>query len=164
MTESKTIDIISGRLFPFHFMVLGVIFFIAGGALFSSHPVISIILMVIAAIILSSYSGTQIIPSSKTYREYNSFLFIKNGQSKKYDGIEKIFINSGKVSQKVYTAHTLNSSTFKHVEYNAYLKFTNGTKIFLASDKNKIRLVNKVNAIARKLNTLVTDSTAQPVH
>ncbi|MEX2235689.1 MAG: hypothetical protein WD824_26260 [Cyclobacteriaceae bacterium] len=157
--QKKNVDIKCGSVFPFPFLVLGAVFFIAGAAVFVTHPVISIVLIVAGVVILTAYEGTEINPASRTYREYNSFLFIKKGKAKKYNGIEKIFINKAKVSQRVYTAHTSNSAIFTDTEYNAYLKFNEGEKVFLFSGKNKTKLLKRLNDISRSLNTQVVDNT-----
>jgi len=162
MAEQKTtVDVKSGTLFPLPFLVLGAICFIAGAGVFVMHPIISIILIVGGILILTSYEGTEIDPSSKTYREYNSFLFIKKGKAKTYQGIEKIFINSARVSQTVYTAYSSKSSSFSSTEYNAYLKFNEGEKVFLLSGKDKTKLLKKLRDISRSLNTSVVDNTVR---
>jgi hypothetical protein len=161
MVEQKTVDIRSGRVFPLPFLVLGAAIFIAGVGVFAAQPFISIALLLVAVLIFTSYEGTEINPALRTYREYNSILFIKKGKQKKYDSIEKIFINSGTVSQKVYTAHTSTAATFSSIEYNAYLKFTEGVKVFLFSEKNKSRLLKRLHEISRSLNTPVVDNTVK---
>lgn len=148
-------------LFPFHFLLLAAIFFIAGLGIIMSHPYVSGILILFAAVIVTAYEGTEIDPSSGSYREYNAFLFIKKGKRKRYGSIESIFVNAGKVSQKIYTAHTTSSSTFSSVEYNAYLKFGDGNKIFLFSDKNRRRLMRRLQHVAGKLNTSIVDNTPE---
>lgn len=157
--HKQPLDIKSGRLFPFHFLILGGVFFLAGVALFPSQVMLPLIFITLGSIILTAYSGTEINTSAGTYREYTSILFIKKGKHKKFASIEKIFINAGKTSQKMYTAHTASSATFTTLEYNAYLKFTDGSKVFLQSDKNKNRLLNKINEAAKNLDTLVVDTT-----
>ena len=165
MAEQKTtVDVKSGTLFPMPFLVLGAICFIAGAVVFVNHPIIAIVLIVGGILILTSYEGTEIDPSSRTYREYNSFLFIKKGKAKNYQGIEKIFINSAKVSQRVYTAHTSASATFSNIEYNAYLKFKEGEKVFLLSGKDKTKLLKKLRDISRSLNTSVVDNTMREMN
>ena len=162
MAGSKpVVDIKSGALFPFPFLVLGAVVLVAGVAVVTTQFLLSIFLMLTAGIILTAHEGTEIDPSKNTYREYQSYLFIKKGKVTEYDQIEKIFVNATKVSQRMYTAHTSNSSTFSNVEYNAYLKFTDGVKIFLLSKKNKARLLARLEKVARALNIPVTDSTLQ---
>lgn len=159
--QKSTVDIKSGSVFPFPFLVLGAVFLMAGAAVFVNHPVISVVLIIAGALILTSYEGTEIDLLSRTYREYNSFLFIKKGESKKYEGIEKIFVNSSKVSQRIYTAYSSSSATVTGTEYNAYLKFNHGEKVFLFSGKNKSKLLRRLNDISRSLNTSVVDNTSR---
>ncbi len=157
--ERKTVDIKSGRLFPIPFLVFGAIMFIVGLGVFANNPMVSIILLFSGFLILTAYEGTEIDLSSNTYREYHSFLFLKKGRAKEYEGIENIFVNSGKVSQRIYTAHTSSSVNFSSIEYNAYLKFTDGIKVFLVSGKNKKKLMKKLDQIARTLQTSIVDNT-----
>ena len=157
--QKRIVDIKSGSLFPFPFLVLGAVVFLAGVGALASNTVLSLFLLVTAAGILTAHEGTEVNPSSRTYREYQSFLFMKKGKPKNYDSIEKIFVNSGKVSQTVYTAHTSSSSTFSSVEYNAYLKFSDGVKVFLLSKKSKPKLLEKLRDAARILNVSVVDNT-----
>lgn len=160
--QTDTVDIKCGRLFPFPFFVLGGAVFLAGVGSMTHLPWIAIVLILLGAMVLTAYEGTEISPHKKTLREYNSFLFvIKSGKSVKYESIEKIFINSAKISQRIYTAHTMNSSNFTNVEYNAWLKLGDGSKIFLASDRKKKRLVERFEVIAKSLNTALTDTTRQ---
>lgn len=158
--RKSTVDIKSGRLFPFQFLVLGFIILISGVAVVGPYMIIGIILIVAGAVILTAHEGTEIMPDTNSYREYNSILFIKTGKGKKYERIEKIFINPVRVSQKIYTAHTMNSSTFEDVEYNAYLKFSDGEKIFLLSGKNKNKIRNRLKAIADSLNIPLQDNSS----
>lgn len=160
--QTGTIDIRCGRLFPLPFFVLGGAVFLAGVGSIMHLPWIAVVLILLGAMVLTAYEGTEIRPHEKTLREYNSFLFlIRSGKNVHYDSIEKIYINSAKVSQKIYTAHTLNSSTFTNVEYNAWLKLGDGSKIFLASDRKKARLLKRFEAIAKDLNIALTDTTRQ---
>lgn len=158
----KTIDIPTGRLFPFHFVAFGVGLLIGGIAVVAAgHMIVGLILIFIGAVIVTGYEGTEISTSAKTYREYNSFLFIKKGEIKRYAGIERIFINAGKVSQRMNPPLTAGTKTYTSIEYNAWLKFTDGTKVFLKSDRNKTRLINKLKASASLLNTTVVNLTGQ---
>lgn len=160
--RSDTVDIKCGRLFPLPFLVLGGAVFLAGVGSITHLPWIATILILLGATVLTAYEGTEISPATKTLREYNAFLFlIRTGKSVKYESIEKIFVNSASVSQKIYTAHTLNSSTFTNLEYNAWLKLGDGSKIFLASDRRKERLLKRFEGIARTLHTQLTDTTSQ---
>lgn len=158
-SKNNFVDIKCGRLFPFHFHLVAVAFIAGGMGTITISPIFSIVLLLLAGLILTAYEGTEIDKDSRTYREYQSFLFLKRGARKKYDCIEKIYINAGKVSRKMYTAHTTHSSIFTDVEYSAYLKFGDGVRVFLMSSKNKDKLMNRVRHLGERLNTSVTDNT-----
>ncbi len=158
-SDEKTLDLKGEKLFPFQFQILGLVLIVAGIGLIIIHILLSITLVLIGVTVLTAYAGVEVDRSKGTYREYNSFLFIKNGKYKRYEGIEKIFINSQKVSQKIYTPHTLSSSTFNNMEYNAYLKFDDGTKIYLTCDKNKNTLMDKLKKPAELLKAVIIDNT-----
>lgn len=161
MAETKAmIDIRSGRLFPFPFLVIGAACCFASLVLLSTSALLAAPLFLLGAAIITAYEGTEIYPGSRYYREYQSFLFLKKGKRRKYESLEKIFINLAKVSQRIHTAHTMKSATFTNVEYNAYLKFGDGTKIFLCSDKSKSRLLQKLSGTGRDLEIPVVDNSA----
>lgn len=157
----NTIDIKAGRLFPFHFLILGGIFLFAALVVVVSHPIIAGILALLGLFIITAYEGTEIDPHSKTYREYHSFLFLKSGKRVNFNSVEGVFIHKAKVSQKLFTAHTMNSSTFTHVEYHAYLKLDH-EKIFLTRGKDKKKVVEKARSIASSLNASVFDYAVVP--
>ena len=158
---TKTIDIKAGRLFPFHFLILGGILLLAGVIVAVNYPIASAILLPLGLLIVTAYEGTEIDTSARTFREYNCFLFIKSGKRITYKSLEGVFIHKAKVTQKMFSPRTMNSSTFTHVEYNAYLK-TDREKIFLMSGRNKMRLLKKVQSIAALLKTPVADHAVLP--
>jgi len=158
-SDRPSVDINCGKLFPFQFLLLGVLLLIGGGLCLILHPIISIIAILAGIIILTAREGTEIDPASNTYREYNYFLLIKTGKWKKYPRIEKIFVNPVRVGQKIYTPHTLDSSTFSNTEFKAYLKFSDGVKVFLQSHKNKTRLLHKLSVVGNVLQVPVEDNT-----
>lgn len=154
---NEKVDIKGARLFPFPFLMLGAAFVLAGFGVLISYPIVSVILIVFGISIVTAFEGTEIYPGSHTYREYNSFLFFRTGGEKRFERIEKIFINSGRVTRRMYTAHTTSSSTFSNTEYNVYVKFSDGVKIFLFSGRSKNRVAQRAEAIARSLNTSLRD-------
>jgi len=159
MNESR-VDIRNGSLFPWHFQLIAVLILIAGIMLLAEKPVIGIILSVAAGFILSAASGTEIDKAKNMYREYMSFYFIlKNGNWKKFMGAEKIFINQSNVSSTVYTAHTNQSAVFKNVEYNGFLKLSDGSKIHLINSRKKEKLTATLSKAASFLQIPLQDNT-----
>lgn len=155
---SQIVDIRGAMLFPFPFLMLGAGFIMAGIGVMINHPIIALILIGVGVLVVTAYEGTEIDPANHTYREYNAILFLKKGKTKRYDRIEKIYVNSGKVSRRVYTAHTTSSSIFYNMEYNAYMKLTSSEKVFLFSGRNKNQIVRRAQAIADMLNTAFQDN------
>ena len=147
--------------FRFIFFILGCILLFARAIVAVNYPIATAILVPLGLLIVTAYQGTEIDTGAKTFREYNSFLFIKSGKKIKYKTLEGVFIHRAKISQKMFTPRTMNSSTFTHVEYNAYLK-TDREKIFLTSGRNKMKLLERVRSIAAALNTSVADHAVFP--
>ena len=153
-----TIDIKSGRLFPFHFQLLGLVFLFIGMVLVVFSPYFSPIPLLLGSLILTGYRGIIFDRAAKVYRDYNSFLFFKFGKWKKYDQVEQLFINSSKVSQKVYTRVTY-GTIIENLEYNAYIVFRDGEKLYLVSSKNKDKLYKKLAKIADFFQSNINDYT-----
>ena len=156
--QTQIVDIRGAMLFPFPFLVLGAGFVLAGLGVMMNHPIVALVLIAVGVSVVTAYEGTEIDLGKHTYREYNAILFLKKGKPKAYEGIEKIYVNSGKVTQRVYTAHTTSSSIFSNMEFNAYVKLGSSEKVFLFSGRNKSKIVRRAKAIAGMLNTAFQDN------
>ena len=159
--SSSQLDFKSGKLFPFHFQIVAVILIIPAVAFFPDHPLIAIGFLLVSALIITASYGVEFNQPNGTYREYRSFLFIKTGKAHSYPGVEKIFINAGNVSQRVYTAHTSSSAVFTNTEFRGSVKLIDGTKIFLGSGKNKEKLEVRLKALSSYLQSPLVDHTLQ---
>ncbi|UII33121.1 hypothetical protein LVD17_04680 [Fulvivirga ulvae] len=115
----KKFDLVSGRLFPWYFQLAGGIVLVTGISYIQSNLILSLVLIFISVLVFTGYSGIQIDHQTKTYRPYYSFLFLKTGKSMRYESIDRIYINANVVSQRVFTAHTNSSTTFKNVDFDA---------------------------------------------
>lgn len=159
--HKNTIDIKFGTLFPWPFQLLAGILLLIGLSIILEKPILSVLLILGSGFVLSGYAGTDVDKTKNLYREYNSFFLIKYGKKIKYTGIEKIFINRSKVKQQLYTAHTSHSSIFTNTEFNAYLKFENGTKIHLLTKRKKENLKRDLKKISAFLEIPVEDNTIE---
>jgi hypothetical protein len=159
MASKSRVDIKYANLFPWPFHLIAVIVLVVAVSLIMERPIAAVIMIMISGIILSASEGTEIDAGAREYREYKSFLFIKTGTNEKYSAIEKIFINTSKTKQQLYTAHTTKSSIFENIEYNAFLKFDDGTKIHLLQKRKKEDLVKQLNRIAMVLGAAIEDHT-----
>lgn len=158
MIKNK-IDIAYGRLFPWPFLFIGGIVFVIGLALLFQNTLASIVLISVGGFILSGSEGTEIDKVAKCYREYNAFFFVKSGKNVAYSGIEKIFINTSKSKQKMYTAHTMHGSVYENVDFNGFLKFNDGTKIQLLRKRRKADLLKALESVATFLEVPLEDNT-----
>jgi hypothetical protein len=151
------IDIKFGSLFPWQFRFLAIAVIILAFAIIQDQLWVSIVLIVGSFFTLTSYEGTEINVRNKTFRSYTAFFFIKTGAFEKYAEVEKLFINRGSDSQKIYTAHTLQSATFKNTVYNAFLKFSNGEKVHLLRSKDRDALIKKLAPLETALKTEIVN-------
>ncbi|MBN8576162.1 MAG: hypothetical protein J0L66_04435 [Cytophagales bacterium] len=147
-----------GPLLPWTFRLLAACVIIFGLKVWQTSPWIAIIMGAIGLFAIVASEGTEINLVQKTYREYTSFGLFKTGKFHPYDSVEKIFINSSRESQKMYTAHTLHSSTFKSIYYNAYLKFANGEKIHLKKETDKEVLIQKLKPLSKAVEIEIVDN------
>ncbi|WP_375579888.1 hypothetical protein ABWH96_02065 [Marivirga tractuosa] len=156
MSEQPYFNLKTELLFPFQFQILGYVLLFAGLALIVINIWASIIFILLGGAIVSAYSGIEF--QKGKFREYNAFFFIKNGKWEPLNNIEKIFIKSVKVSQKLY-GRANQSSTIRNVVYKAFLKFENGQTIFLYDHKNKSKVESKLKEISDFLKTEIIDYT-----
>ena len=156
--NSDYLDFKSGQLFPWQFQLIGVVFIIGGLGALVSAPYVTPFLVIIALLIFTAHRGIEFDAINKTYRVYNSFLFVKTGKTSDYEKVEKIYINLSKVSQKIYSRANL-GTTFKNLEYDAYLMFNNSEKIFLLSGKNKEQVLKRLEGISSLFQLDISDNT-----
>ena len=151
MKKQETIDVKYGSLFPWTFRLVALLISIFAISLIIDRTVVAIILLILCGFVLTGTEGTVINTLSSTYMEYKSFYFIKWGAKIKYPEMEKLYVTSTKSKQKMYTAHTLHSSTFEKVDYHGFLKFTDDTTIKLLSRRKKQTLLEQLQKISDEL-------------
>jgi hypothetical protein len=156
---SDKIDVKFGSLFPWPFRFIAVVVLLVGLSLILEKTFLGIGLMLIGGFILSGSEGTEINRAEKSYLDYKSFFFVKSGNKKKYGEIEKIFVSTSKMKQQLYTAHTNHSSTFENLEFNGFLKFSNGEKVQLLRKRKKSDLIKELKRVGMFLNVPVEDNT-----
>lgn len=156
--QEGILNIKSEKLFPFHFQLLGGIVLAAGLVAIIVIPLLGIVLAIIGFMTLTTYSGVQFDKNKKAYREYISLLFIKIGKFKSYDFVDKVYVNANQTTQKIYT-RVNEGSEIKNIEYDAFIKLSNNEKLFLTSDKDKKKLLNKLDRISDFFRIEITDNT-----
>ena len=159
MSSKNKVDIRYGSLFPWAFQLIAGVVLIVAASLILERTAVAIAFIIVSGFVLTAAEGTEIDLSRKTFLEYKSFYFIKSGTRESFSGMEKIFINTSKSRQQMYTAHTTKSSIYENIDYNAFLKFDDGTKVHLLKKRKKDDLVKRINNIAAKLGVRVEDHT-----
>jgi hypothetical protein len=151
------IDIKFGSLLPWQFRVAAIGAIVVAFAILQNYWWVSLLIIAASFFVLASHEGTEFNIANKTFRSYTSFFFIKTGEFEKYSDVEKIFINSGTQSQKIYTAHTSLSTTVKEKVYNAYIKFSTGEKVHLLTSKSKEDVIKKLTPVTQAFNVEILE-------
>ncbi len=148
----------SEKLFPWQFQFVGILSILAGLVVSLTILLLAPILILIGILILTAYRGIIFDASKRTYRDYNAFLGIKIGAESYYQTVEKIYINASNMSQTIYSRAN-NKAIAQYEEYNAYIKFGDGTKLFICSSKNKSKLIKKLKGLKEYFQLEITDIT-----
>lgn len=147
-----------GFLFPWTFRFIGIILILASVITWTKIGWFAILVFIPGILLSLASEGFEIDTIRKRYREYYSFIFIKTGKYQTYQAVERLFVNRSQESQRIYSAHTNQSSTFTNEVFNAYLKFSSGKKILLRKGKKKEKLMAQLNLISQSLQTQVMDN------
>ena len=148
-----------GSLLPIQFQFFGLMLFILGVAFFRNHPIISLIPVAISVLIFTGQMGIKFDRSNNTWKEYNSFFFIKFGKVITYHAVDRIFINSAKQRRRYSTMYTGHSSTVSTQVWLGYLKFDDRTKIHLLTSERKEILLQKLERLSAFLKIEIMDTT-----
>ncbi len=148
--KDDILDFKSEKLFPFQFQLFGIVIGFTGLLCLVFAPYVSPLLILLSILIFTSYRGIEFDRLAKSYRIYNAFLYWKTGKTASYTGLDKLYIHSVKVSQKVYTMVTT-GITSKNTVYDAYLKLEDGSRIYLTSHKSRDILMKRLQPLARFL-------------
>lgn len=149
-----------GYVCPWHFRLFGLLLIFGGVAAFSVHIVLFIIMELIGAALVGLKSGISIEVQEGKYQIFNSLFGLRFGSRFKLKRIEKIYLNQNQVKSKMYSAHTATGYTSEDTSYDGYLKFIDGEKIYLKSDKQKKDIDTELKSLAQHLNTEYYDNTS----
>ena len=154
----KVIDFKTSGYFSWSIIFFGIVLAIAGlGVLFKS-AVIGLILLLVSAIIFSTHYRLKIDFDNNVFQDYVWILGLKNGEKRKFENIEYLFIKRSLVSQTMNSL--INSATIRKHVYDGYLKFSEKEKIHLITKENKEALIERLRAIASRLNVRIVDYSA----
>ncbi|WP_159583939.1 hypothetical protein [Marinoscillum sp. 108] len=150
------IRINQGRILPWQFRMVGTLIVLGSMAFallrLSEFPaiVICIAISFLIPAMWSAYYILEIDPEQKTISEFSWVLSFKNGKTKSFQEVEKIFVNETKKAQRM-TSWSGQVRTSKFNEYMAFLKLVEGDKYFLISDPDPANLMKRLTPISEKL-------------
>ncbi len=144
------LDIKQESYFPFTFKLFGLIAISFGFLIWTQREMLFILKalimfgsVLVGLLMATARHGLWIKPKSRTYCEYVWLLGWKVGKVVTYAGIEKIFINEVTDEANVQARSGL-SYTVRDMKLKAFLKFDDGKKIHMDTDKNKDKIEARV--------------------
>lgn len=154
----KIIDFKVSGYFSMTFLILGgILVFFGLIALLESLWLLGLLLWLVSLLIFTTHYRLRIDVETKTFHDYLWVLGMKHGEKGKFDAVEYLFIKKAKVSQTMSVK--VASTTIEKDVYDGYLKFSDGNKIHLLTKDSKVALQKRLNVIAEKLQTKITDYT-----
>jgi hypothetical protein len=151
------IDLKFGHMFLWHVRLGAALGLLLSIAIFTSSIIGSIFLLIGCLFVLTATEGTDIDVQNKTIREYNSFFFLKTGKFEPLGRVEYIFVNRGTESHQMSSPRGLNTTVVENAVFNAYLKLESGEKIRLLREKNKLTIIEKLQALSEGLPAEIVD-------
>lgn len=122
------------------------------------HPVIGAFFLLLAILILTTHYGLEIDLDTKSYREYTWVLGTRNGETKRFEEVQYVFIKKSKVSQTLNSQ--VSSTTIRKDQFDGYIKFSEDEKIHLRSEDKKEALLEKVKKASADLGVKIVDYTS----
>lgn len=152
----KTYDFKTSDYFPWHIKLIGGGLAIAGlVALLSALFIGGIIVLSISVLVLSTHYRCQVDLDKKEYHDYLWVLGMKNGEKKKFEAIEYLFIKKNNISQTMGLRAA--TTTIQKSVYDGYLKFSDIDKIHIVTKDSKENLIIKLRPISTNLKVDIVD-------
>jgi hypothetical protein len=131
---------------------------------FMGMALVFIFMFVLLFFLFTSRHQIEIDPESKTIHPHIWVMGYKIGGKKTFSGIEKIFVNKVKQSQKLYTPFNYSTKYFGmiYIEenlYKSFLKFDTGEKMVLIENQDRDQLFEQLSRYEAILNVRVYDNT-----
>jgi hypothetical protein len=139
------------RRFVFGFFFLLIAFF---GLVTATYWLIGVGFL-ISIICLTTFYKVEINTTEKWFKEYTWVLGLKPGERVKYQTLDYLFINVGKVSESM--SSRVQTRTVTRDEYRGFIKFDDKEKIHILTNGDYQKLVKEMTEIAKKFNTHLID-------
>lgn len=158
--QPDILDLKTNRLFPFQFQLAGWAFLLSGLAAIILKPLLGVVLLLLAALILTAYRGITFDRSAGFYRIYHSFLGFKSGKKTSFQDPDYLYIHSTHTSQRVNTMVTT-GITVRDTEFDAYLKVDGTHRIYIMSHPKQTVLLDKLKPLADFFSLEIMDHAAR---
>src|SRR5688572_12016585 len=149
------VDFRTAAYFSIHIRITSVFFVFLGLVLLSESLVGGLIMCLISLVFLTTHYRFSVDLDKKVYHDYLWIAGFKNGEKKKYDVIEYVFIKKSSVSQTMHLR--VASSTIRKEVYDGYVKFSTDEKVHLLTLDSKGDLMSRLKAIASQLRVRLID-------
>jgi len=138
-----------GSYFPTNFTYLGYLGLPSSVVIyFVGNPFFALLIVLLSFAFAFTKIGISINPATKSIQEFTDFLGIKWGKYERYKELKTLRLKEEQFYQ------TLNSrgstTTIEYTLYNAYL-ITDNESILLMGDKNKEKIVTKMEKVSKLL-------------
>ena len=150
-----TIDFKTADYFPWTFKFVGILLGIGALVALTKLILVGVVLVIVAAILLSTNYRLSIDQANKQYKEYLWLLGMKRGDWLPFEQIDYLFIKKKYASQKMNMESL--SNTVRKPVYDAYLRFSEDHKLFVGSYENKSMIINKLKPVADQLGVDLVD-------
>ena len=164
--KNRIIDIRQEYLVPFHIRFFGLLLLVLGILGFSISLVVlissgssdwllwaSLPFAVLGAFLFYSHYRMQIDILNRSYTIVTRMPFLKSGKPVQFNFITNIFVNAVKETT-TYTTRSALRYDITHQLYKAFIKFDNGEKVHVDTDKDKSKLEGRVNEYIHILGDL----------
>lgn len=151
----KPLDFKTSGYFPGTFIFTAVILCMVAVPVIFMNVVAGLIMLLVSVIIFTTHYRFSIDPEQKVYRDYLWILGFRNGEKRRFERIEYLFIKTNNVSQTMNMK--VASSTIRKEVYDGYLKFSENEKVHLITKDSKKDLVARLRPISEALNIKIID-------
>lgn len=141
------LDLATHHYFPFHFIVLGVIFM--AQIIIPIYYILSISLGILGLLIVTTHYRLVIDTQNRTYREYLWILGMKMGKFEAYQDVEYVYIN--RTRQNVEYGFVARVHADRPI-YMGYIKFSGQDSVFIGESRKEEKTQSKVEKIAEFLS------------
>jgi len=153
-------DLKQEHYFPLHFRLFGlalilvtVMSFINPGYNWLKYLLL-VFFSVLAFVMLTTRYGLRIYLTDRNYMIYTWFFGMRKGELVSFKHIESFFITEIKGTKSVVRYSTGIPMKYEEVQYKAYIKLDDESKVHLDTDSSKHKLEGRLSRYKKELNSL----------